>query len=124
MNHPGIQHDVEEFIGDLLDEALRNPEVRSHIVEKLHGKHLYTLVDEAPTQSTEEASNGSQFYPEGRVKISTRKAAMLLGYHPKYLGRKASAWGLTKIYMSSRSCRYYLDEVEELANKRALLFSE
>ena len=54
-----------------------------------------------------------------RRQISTKEAANMLGYHPKYFGRKALDWQLTKIYMSPRSCRYYLDEIEALMKERS-----
>ena len=44
--------------------------------------------------------------------LSTREAAKRLGYHPKYLLRRAKKLGLTKIYMSSRSCRFEESQVE------------
>lgn len=56
-----------------------------------------------------------------RLQISTLRAARILGYHPKYFCQKGAEWGLTKIYMSSRSVRWYLDEVECLAESRSQL---
>ena len=46
--------------------------------------------------------------------LSTREAAKRLGYHPKYLLRRAKKLGLTKIYMSSRSCRFDEEELLDL----------
>jgi len=43
----------------------------------------------------------------------------MLGYHPKHLCRNAEKWNLTKIHMSSRSSRFYLDEIEALHKERA-----
>lgn len=55
-----------------------------------------------------------------QILISTREAAKRLGYHPKYLLRKAKKLGLTKVYLSSKSVRFDESEVELLIEKNSL----
>jgi len=55
-----------------------------------------------------------------REQIKTAHAAKILGYHPKYFCQKGAEWGVKKIHMSTRSVRWYLDEVEALAASRIL----
>lgn len=55
-----------------------------------------------------------------REQINTARAAKILGYHPKYFCQKGAEWGQTKIHMSRRSVRWYLDEIEGLAESRSL----
>ena len=120
LSHPLLQSDVEDFIDELLDGALQNPDIRSHLIERFQERHLIGLIKDTPTPTVDHSNNPSPNKSEGRITITARQAAKILGYHPKYFSRKARDWGLSKIYMSCRSCRYYLDEIDNLTKSRTV----
>lgn len=90
----------------ILSEALSNESVREMILNSLEESDILKLVE----------SNGHS----PRKQITAREAARMLSYNPRYFSRMARKWGLTKIKMSRTSARYYLDEVEQLAESRCL----
>jgi len=89
------------------------------VVEAVLEQKLATLDQKKQEISHQKTQPISAQGSPGRRQISTREAARILSYHPKYLCRNAEKWNLTKIHMSSRSCRFYLDEIEALQKERA-----
>ena len=119
FNDSSLRENIIELISLLFIEALEDSQTRNSLKDRVLIR-FPNLLDQSETTQGPAREDILGNTSEGRIKISTKRAATILGYHPKYFARKATDWGLTKIYMSSRSCRYYLDEIEHLAESNAL----
>ena len=119
VKHPAIRDDVVEFVTLILREALLVSEIRGHLAMTLSGKEIVEIL-KTTLSSQIEAPFNENHEVMGRQQITARDAAKILRYNSHYFSRKAKDWGLTKIRMSRTSCRYYLDEVEQLAVDRGI----
>ena len=119
IQHPEMQDKVVDFTTSILAYALRDSEIRGEVLAAISESELVGLFEGSTSAQPDERSIESE-KSMGRQKITARDAAQILRYNPHYFSRKAKSWGLTKIRMSRTSCRYYLDEVEQLAADRGI----
>ena len=119
IQHPAVQNDIAGFATAILHHALSVSEIREQIISSLEEAEVVQFVRGAD-RPREKKVNPSQEESLGRRQITARDAARIMGYNPRYFSRRAKEWGLTKIRMSRTSCRYYLDEVEQLAIERGI----
>ena len=118
IGHPLIRADVSEFVTALLHQALAVEEIRTEVISALSCQEIVDLVERVPVQAAKDEKTEVDVI--GRRQITARDAAKILGYNPRYFSRKSKDWGLTKIRMSRTTCRYYLDEIEQLATERGI----
>lgn len=105
--------EAREIMRDMVRGLLAEELAQGEVMEQLQGV--------VRSEAKEIAKQALWSKSPIRKQVSTKKAADILGYHPKYLCRHAGKWGLTKVYMSNRSCRFYLDEIEALMEERGWL---
>ena len=119
LQHPAIQDNITEFVTMILRQALSVSEIREQVVESISGTDIGELLSGKDSAQKKKPTNmdGEEL---GRRQITARDASKILRYNPHYFSRKAKDWGLTKIRMSRTSCRYYLDEVQQLAIDRGV----
>ena len=118
LEHPAVQEDIAGFATLILHQALSVSEISDQVIASISATEIAEFVGANAPAREEVLPNEERVL--GRRQITARDAAMILCYNPRYFSRKAKDWGLTKIRMSRTSCRYYLDEVEQLAVERGV----
>lgn len=118
VQHPAVQDDIVGFVTTILHHALSDAEIREQVLATISETEIAGLIEANATDKNSAAAQKHETL--GRQQITARDAAKMLRYNPRYFSRKAKDWGLTKIRMSRTSCRYYLDEVEQLAVERGI----
>lgn len=119
IQHPAVQGDIPEFVTLILRQALSVAEIREQVVAAITGSEVVELLGEG-ISTGRKAALAEEQKGFGRQQVTACEAAKILRYNPRYFNRKAKDWGLTKIRMSRTSCRYYLDEIEQLAVERGI----
>ncbi|QYY35453.1 MULTISPECIES: hypothetical protein [Cerasicoccaceae] len=118
IQHPAIQGDIASFASAIIRQALTDSSIRRQVIDSIPKSEIIEIIGaNAPVEKSEKSNVPEKL---GRQQISGRDAARILGYNPRYFSRRAKDWGLTKIRMSRTSCRYYLDEVNRIAEERGI----